>query len=138
MRRFDPNLYENNDTVDGSNISRSTRDPYFERYSLQIYQELSENPSALFNFFYENNDILKRIDEKDFNYLNVVYADWYFKCNNAIWGSFVGMAALDFLVLRKVVGPKIPKFFKPLYFVAKYLVTPMLAYKGMDNYLNIE
>lgn len=45
---------------------------------------------------------------------------------------------LDFFVLRKIVGPKVPSFFKPLYFVFKYAGVPMLAYKGTSDYLNIE
>ena len=138
MRRFDQNLYDSSNSVDSSNISTSTRDPYFERYQLQIYQELSENPSALFNFFFENNDILKRIEAKDYNFLQLVYANWYAQCNNAIWGSLIGTSVLDFFVLRKFVGPKVPKFFKPLYFLAKYVGVPLCSYKAMDEYLDIE
>ena len=138
MRRFDTNIYEASDSLDTSTSSRGVRDPYFERYQMQIYQELAENPSALFNFFYENNDILKRIEPKDHAYLSLVYVDWYNKCNNALWGSFIGVAVLDFFVLRKHVGPKIPSFVKPLYFVAKYAGVPMLSYKLTNDYLNIE
>lgn len=138
MRRFDPNVYDSDNHQDSSNLSSSTRDPYFERYQLQIYQELSENPSALFNFFFENNDILKKIEEKDCRYLNVVYSHWYATCNNAIYGSLIGTAVLDFFVLRKLVGPKVPKFVKPVYFLAKYFGVPMLAYKFTNDYLNIE
>jgi hypothetical protein len=138
MRRFDPNVYESNNEVSSENLSKTTRDPYFERYSLQIYQELSENPSALFNFFFENNDILKRIEDKDYNYLCLVYQRWNDMCNNTLYGSFLGVCALDFLVLRKTIGPKVPKFVKPLYFLFKYVAVPMVSFKMMDNYLNIE
>jgi hypothetical protein len=68
----------------------------------------------------------------------LVHLDWYNKCNNAIWGSFIGTAVLDFFVLRKFVGPKVPSFLKPLYFIFKYAGIPMLAYKGANDYLNIE
>lgn len=138
MRRFDPNVYESNSEVSGDNLSKTTRDPYFERYSLQIYQELSENPSALFNFFFENNDILKKIDKNDYNYLCLVYKRWSVMCNNALFGTIVGMGALDFFFLRKSVGPKVPKFLKPVYFLFKYIGMPMISFKLTDLYLNIE
>jgi hypothetical protein len=139
MRRFDPEvLYDSENSMDSSNVSKSTRDPYFERYELQIYQELAENPSALFNFFYENNDILNRINKTDYAYLQLVYTNWYYKCNNALWGSFAATAVLDLLVLRKTVGPKVPKFFKPIYFLFKYVGVPLLSYQATNKYLDIE
>ena len=45
---------------------------------------------------------------------------------------------MDFFLLRKFVGPKIPKFFKPLYFVMKYAGVPMISYKITNDYLDIE
>jgi len=68
----------------------------------------------------------------------MIYHHWYHTCNNALVGSLIGTGVLDFFLLRKLVGPRVPKFFKPLYFVFKYLGVPMLAFKATDVYLNIE
>ena len=68
----------------------------------------------------------------------MVYQHWNARCTDALWLSFFAMGALDFFLLRKTVGPKVPKFFKPLYFVGKYIGVPMLSFKAMDRYLDIE
>lgn len=52
--------------------------------------------------------------------------------------SFFGVGILDFFLLRKTIGPKIPKFIKPAYFLLKYIGTPLVAYKLMDNYVDLE
>ena len=48
---------------------QGVRDPYFEQYNNQYYQELQANPSLLFNFFYVNNPIFKKINPEDYNKL---------------------------------------------------------------------
>ena len=55
--------YENNTPL--YTTQKMTRDPEFKQYRDAIYEEMTENPAKLFDFFLEHNDVLNYISEED-------------------------------------------------------------------------
>lgn len=143
MRRFDPQVYEKNQAnTDDYVTPGGRRDPYFEKFAYDMYQELAENPSALFNFFLENNDIFRKISPEDVNHL---YHRWNDRKEFMGWaavGSVFGMLFYDKVLmprLMKARGRPIPeRRFKLLTFGLKYMVFPFVATRLVDWKMNIE
>ena len=113
---------------------QGVRDPYFEQYNNQYYQELQANPSLLFNFFYVNNPIFKKINPEDYNKLQQAEYDYEMKTNQVLLASFVGMGLIDFFVLRKTIGAKINNgFVRFFYACTKYIGVPGVAVAIADR-----
>lgn len=139
MRRFDPEVFDSTKTPQQSIEGvGGRRDPYFERFSYDMYQSMSENPSALFNFFVENNDIFRKISQDDMRFM----ISRLHKRQEAMGWSGVGTLASVILydrVLKKRIfeTPRQPRF-KLLTFGFKYLVLPWIATRAADRYMAIE
>lgn len=140
MRRFDPEVYGNNQQEGDSLVTQGgRRDPYFEQYTYDMYQSLAENPSALFNFFVENNDIFRKIDDTDMKYM---YKRWAERRDYMGWAAIGTIASV--LVYDKVIMPRIYpnqefrlKKFRLLAFTMKFAVLPLLATRLVDWKMDI-
>ena len=64
------------------------------------YDDLKENYSKFFNFFFENNDIFNIISEEDEQSLKIKHME-YLNCTfNWTIGSFLGVLVTDKIILR--------------------------------------
>lgn len=142
MRRFDPEVYETNQNKFSSVPVESSvrRDPYFEKYTYQVFREISENPAEVFNFFLENNDILRRIDNEDEKKLLDLSQERKEKCSLAGIATGVGVFVYDKVLMPRVFKDRQFRFknFRFLAFLVKYAFWPMVGFKLMDNYLDVE
>ena len=110
------------------NDEDGVRDPYFEQYNNQYYQELQANPSLLFNFFYVNNPVFKKINLDDYQKLQLAEQQYEVKTNQVLISSYIGIGLLDFFVLRHKVGKNIKNgFVRFFYAISKYIVAPGIA-----------
>lgn len=137
---FNKNLFETNQSENGET---AIRDPYFEKYTYDLYMDMSENPSELFNFFLENNDIFKKISSEDELYLFKQLRNRREYCTYAFWGSLA--ASLGYFKLaHHRIFPQItqPKsrglFFNLCVFGARYALPPLVGSLAMDSYLDVE
>jgi len=143
MRRFDPEVYETNQNTLQPNLdSPVRRDPYFEKYTFDAFQELNKNPSVLFNFFLENNDILRKISKEDEDMLMEKMVERENKCGMTVIGTFLGILLYDKVALPAFYKGRenVPRFknFRVLIFLFKYGFLPLLAGKLMDRHLFVE
>lgn len=141
-RTFDPTAFDSNLSASSSPTHpRVLRDPYFEKYSYDLFQEMSQNHAELFNFFLENNDILKRIDKEDEFFLFTKTKQRQDYCGYAFWGTLVGCYALNKLIIPRV-WPSAPKsrgpFLSLSFFFLKYLAAPLVAHQVTDIYLDLD
>lgn len=140
MRRFDPEVYDSNQQDQDSLVtSGGRRDPYFEQYTYDMYQSLADNPSALFNFFVENNDIFRKISDQDMKFM---YQRWIDRRDYMGWTAIGTLGAV--MLYDKVIMPRIypnqdfrMKRFRMLAFGMKYAVVPLLATRLVDWKINI-
>lgn len=138
-RSFDPSKYETTSKPLATETS-SRRDPFFEKYTYDVYQSMSQNPSELFNFFFENNDILKKISQEDERTLYLRFKERQEKVFYSAMGTAVAIFIADKFIAPKLfpTRPLRMERFRILAFGAKYILCPLIAYKAMDNYLNLE
>lgn len=142
MRRFDPEVYETNQNKFNSVPVESSvrRDPYFEKYTYQVFREISENPAEVFNFFLEQNDILRRIAPEDEKRLLELSQQRKDKCTLAGIAAGVGVLVYDKVLMPMVFKDRQFRFknFRALAFLIKYAFWPMVGFRLMDSYLDIE
>ncbi len=141
-RTFDQSLFDTNQpSASATTQDRVLRDPYFEKYSYDIFQELSQNHSELFNFFLENNDILKRISNEDELFLFTKSKERKEYCGYAFLGALIGSYGLNKFVIPRF-WPSVPKsrgpFLSLSIFFLKYFTAPLIAHELTDMYLDID
>ena len=82
----------------------------------------------LFNFFYVNNPLFKKINPEDFLKLQEAEYQYEIKTNQVLLSSFIGMGLIDFFVLRRTIGTKINNgFVRFFYACGKYIAFPGIA-----------
>jgi hypothetical protein len=142
MRRFDPEIYETNQNKFNSVPVESSvrRDPYFEKYTYQVFREISENPAEVFNFFLENNDILRKITTEDETKLLEYSQQRKDKCTLAALATGVGVYVYDKVLMPMVFKERQFRFknFRFLAFMVKYGFWPLVGFRLMDNYLDVD
>ena len=139
MRRFDPDTFDSNKNSQGKDESEGgRRDPYFEKFSYEMYQSLSENPCALFNFFIENNDIFRKIKEEDMNFMYQRLTKRQENMSYGAFGALGGMLLYDKVIKKRLFEPKIQSRFRFLTFGFKYLVFPWVVTRAVDLYMNLD
>lgn len=110
------------------------RDPQFEQFRNYYFDEVGYNKSALFNFFFENNDIFKMITPEDEDILSANYFTYLNRTFNWSFGSLAGVLFVDQVVFRYAFpNYRIKSFRTPLFF-AKYICVPLLAFGVAKNY----
>lgn len=141
-RDFNPNTFETNQP-DSPGVSKQNvlRDPYFEKYTYDLFQDMAQNHSELFNFFLENNDILKRISKEDESYLFNKLRQRQEYCTYAFLGTLTGCYVLNKFIIPRF-RPTVPKsrglFLSLSIYFVKYLVPPLLAHQLIDLYLDVD
>lgn len=100
----------------------------FDDYRSNLFSELSENRSALFNFFFERNRILKFIEPEDYKLLQTKYFQYLNTTANWTAGSLIGMIVVDKLLLPRMAPNFHIPFMRPLVFLAKWVGVPMLGF----------
>lgn len=102
---------------------------------------MSQNHSELFNFFLENNDILKRISKEDESFLLSKLKQREEYCTIAFWGTLIASYTVNKLVIPRI-RPTVPKsrgaFLSLSIFFLKYLAPPLVAHHLTDLYLDLD
>jgi hypothetical protein len=124
LRRFeDPNQIP--DTFQKNALSG--RDPEFKKYRDSIYDDMIDNPCKLFNFFVENNDILKKIDLRDYAQIVCETMDYELTVSAGTVAGIFGTALTNFVAFPYFKpGFKIKRF-RGLVFVGKWLGGAMIG-----------
>ena len=73
----------------------SGRDPEFKVYRDGIYDDMIDNPCLLFNFFVDNNDILKKIELRDYAQIYSETLDYQIQVTAATFGGILGTAVVN-------------------------------------------
>lgn len=135
MRRFDPEIYDNTQTSKGLNLDGPVnRDPYFEKYTYDLFQQMGTNPSVIFNFFLENNDILRRINKEDERGLFLAYVNRQYTMAFSAFGALISVLLYDKVLMPRIMKGKpyrLPRF-RLLAFVTKYFFWPWMATRVAD------
>lgn len=139
MRRFDPEIFDSTKTpqttFDGVG---GRRDPYFERFSYDMYQSLAENPSGLFNFFVENNDIFRKISQEDMTFMLKRLQRRQEIMGYSGIGTFFSVLLYDRVIKKRLFETPAQPRFKVLTFAFKYLCLPWLATRAADRYVAVD
>jgi hypothetical protein len=103
-----------------------------------MYQSMSDNPSALFNFFVENNDIFRRISQDDMNFMFRRLQTRQEAMGYSGLATLGGVILYDaFLKKRLFENPRQPRF-KFLTFAFKYVMLPWLSTRVADRVVAVE
>ena len=72
----------------------------FANFRAMHFEEIAQNRSTLFNFFFENNDIFRLINEEDETLLRNNYFRYMDRTSNYTIGSFFSVLFIDQVALR--------------------------------------
>ena len=104
------------------------KDPQFESFKNNYFDEVGQNKGTLFNFFLENNHVLRFISPEDEDKLVNAYQLYLNRTFNWTAGSFLGVLLTDQVVFRYAFPNfRISSFRGPL-FLMKYIGVPFLAF----------
>ena len=109
--------------------------PSFDNFRAMHFEEIAQNRSSLFNFFFENNDIFRLINEEDENLLRHNYFKYMDRTSNYTIGSFFTVLFIDQVALRFAMPSFRIPYLRPLVFLGKYLGVPLLTFKYCKNSL---
>ena len=109
------------------------RDPQFENFRNYFFDEIGQNRTTLFNFFFENNDIFHTINPEDEAFLQYQYLRYANRTFNYTFGTLAGVLFVDKVVMRYGFPNFKIKHFRPLIWVGKYIGAPLLGY-GICKY----
>lgn len=105
------------------------KDPMIEEFRQLYFQELVDNRSAMFNFFYENNDRLKFISEEDEGKLQKAYFNYVNRTFYSTFGTLAAVVLTDRYIFPRFFPTFRFKSFRGLIFVGKYLLSPLVGFK---------
>ena len=141
MRRFDPEIYDNTQTPKGLHLdSPKNRDPYFEKYTYDLFQQMGQNPSVIFNFFLENNDIFRRINKEDERSLFLAWVNRQYTMAVSAFGTLIAVIVYDKVLMPRIMKERpfrLPKY-RLLAFITKYLFWPWMGTRVADWALDID
>lgn len=109
--------------------------PSFDNFRAMHFEEIAQNRSTLFNFFFENNDIFRLINEEDETLLRNNYFRYMDRTSNYTIGSFFSVLFIDQVALRFALPNFRIPYLRPLVFLGKYLGVPLLTFKYCQSYL---
>lgn len=106
----------------------------FLEYKSQVFEIIGKHPRTVFNFFYENNSILKQINEEDMVELDDKYKKYHSRANAFFYGSLFGVFFIDQIFFR-IAFPnfRLPYLRLP-FFLVKYIGIPFLSVNICENY----
>jgi len=110
------------------------QDPNFDSFRTGHYNEIAENPSTLFNFFYNNNDIFGFISPEDEKTLDEYSLKYVNRTFYATFGSMAAVAFIDKVVMRYAFPNFRIKSFRAPIFLMKYIGIPFLSFGLCKEY----
>ena len=86
------------------------------------FDELSQNPSSMFNYFFVNNDLFGKINDEDMQDMSTQLQSYTQRKERVQYTSVLSILLVDQVLLR-VAAPafRIP-YFRPLVFLSKYIL----------------
>lgn len=116
-----------------NNVNVMKYDPYFKKYRNEIYTDLAENPSALFNFFLENNSVAKKISDEDEKYLIDTFNNYNKTRKNIFIFSYISIFTIDQIILRFLYPKYRVDGFRITINLFKYAFLPLTLYTLIKN-----